>query len=75
MSYWAPEMLEYINGIEWPASKEDLISYAEISGAPAHFLDLLERELVDDVMYDYDYFDEDFVSSDDYSDYDEEEYD
>lgn len=68
-------MLEYINGIEWPASKEDLVNYAEINGAPSDFVRILEEELEDDVMYDYDYFDDDFVSSDEYSDYDEEEYD
>ena len=45
--YWSLELASYIEDAPWPATRDELIDYAERSGAPLKVMDNL-AELEDD---------------------------
>ncbi|MCS6966757.1 MAG: DUF2795 domain-containing protein [Candidatus Kapabacteria bacterium] len=71
--FWTPELAAWIEDAPWPATKEELLDYAERSGAPWQVIENLRELPDDDTVYesiediwpeweDYqspDYFDED----------------
>ena len=47
MGYWTLELASWLDDAPWPATQEELIDYADRSGAPPEVLENLE-ELEDD---------------------------
>ncbi|MDX1545695.1 MAG: DUF2795 domain-containing protein [Rhodothermales bacterium] len=47
MAYWTLELASYLEDAPWPATQEELIDYAERTGAPYEVVENL-RELEDD---------------------------
>lgn len=45
--YWTLDLASHLEGAPWPATQEELIDYAERSGAPLEVIENLE-ELEDD---------------------------
>jgi len=46
--FWTPELAYFLEDAPWPASKEDLIDFANRTGAPQQVIDnLLELEELD----------------------------
>lgn len=45
--YWTLELISYLEDAPWPATKMELLDYAERTGAPIEVLENL-RELPDD---------------------------
>ncbi len=45
--FWTPELAAWLEDAPWPATKEELLDYAERSGAPMQVIENL-RELPDD---------------------------
>jgi hypothetical protein len=45
--FWTPELAAWLEDAPWPATKEELLDYAERSGAPLQLIENL-RELPDD---------------------------
>jgi hypothetical protein len=71
---WTPELASFLEDAPWPASKEELIDFAERSGAPMQVLDNL-AELEDDDMV-YESIEDiwpDFINQDDDLFFDEED--
>ena len=72
--YWTLELASTLDDAPWPASKDELIDYAQRSGAPLEVLEILEEiedegeiyESIEDIWPDYPR-DEDFF-------FNEEEY-
>ena len=66
--YWSLELASYIEDAPWPATRDELIDYAERSGAPMKVLDNLVEleddgdpyESIEEVWPDYPTGDEDF---------------
>ena len=73
--YWTLELASSLDDAPWPASKEELIDYANRSGAPEEVIENLTEleddgeiyESIEDIWPDYPTQDEDFF-------FDEEEY-
>ncbi len=74
---WTPELASFLEDAPWPATKEELIDYAERTGAPMQVLDNLAELEEDDVMYEAveDIWPE-YINQDDdfYFDEDEDDY-
>lgn len=59
--YWTLELASYLEDAPWPASKEELIDFAERSGAPLELKENLEQledegqayESIDEIWSDY----------------------
>lgn len=50
--FWTPELASHLEDAPWPATKEELIDYANRSGAPLQVIDnLSELEEVEEVTY------------------------
>lgn len=50
--FWTPELATYLEDAPWPASKEELIDYANRTGAPMQVIDnLMELEESDEITY------------------------
>ena len=72
--YWTLELASTLDDAPWPASKDELIDYAQRSGAPLEVIEILEEiedegeiyESIEDIWPDY-HRDEDFF-------FNEEEY-
>lgn len=72
--YWTLELASTLDDAPWPASKDELIDYANRSGAPLEVVEILEEmeddgevyESIEDIWLDYPR-NEDFF-------FDEEEY-
>ena len=72
--YWTLELASTLDDAPWPASKDELIDYAQGSGAPLEVIEILEEiedegeiyESIEDIWSDYPR-DEDFF-------FNEEEY-
>ena len=47
MGYWTLELASWLDDAPWPATQEELIDYADRSGAPQEVIENLE-ELEDD---------------------------
>ena len=73
--YWTLELASSLDDAPWPASKDELIDYANRSGAPEEVIENLQEleddgevyESIEDIWPDYPTNDEDFF-------FDEEEY-
>ena len=69
---WTVELASYLDDAPWPATKEELIDYAERIGAPFEVVENLQEledaeepyESIEDIWPDYP-SDEDFFYSDD----------
>jgi len=69
---WTVELASYLDDAPWPATKDELIDYAERIGAPYEVVENLEEledseepyETMEDIWPDYP-SDEDFFYSDD----------
>lgn len=69
---WTVELASYLDDAPWPATKEELIDYAERIGAPLEVVENLNEledneepfESIEDIWPDYP-SDEDFFYSDD----------
>jgi len=42
---WTPELIRYLEGAPWPATKQELIEYAKRIGAPPEVIQNLEENL------------------------------
>lgn len=59
--YWTLELASHLDDAPWPASKEELIDYAQRSGAPLELVEILETiedegeifESIEDIWPDY----------------------
>lgn len=72
--YWTLELATYLEDAPWPATKEELIDYAQRSGAPLEVVENL-NDLADDGMA-YESIEEiwpDYPSKDDFL-FNEDEY-
>ena len=49
--YWTLELASYLEDAPWPATKEELIDYAERMGAPQEVIDNLSELPEDDTPY------------------------
>ncbi|MEG8947394.1 DUF2795 domain-containing protein [Rosettibacter firmus] len=69
---WTVELASYLDDAPWPATKEELIDYAERIGAPIEVIENLQEledsdepyESIEDIWPDYP-SDEDFFYTDD----------
>ncbi|HPN37779.1 MAG TPA: DUF2795 domain-containing protein [Melioribacteraceae bacterium] len=69
---WTVELASYLDDAPWPATKEELIDYAERIGSPIEVIENLQEledsdefyESIEDIWPDYP-TDEDFFFSDD----------
>lgn len=41
--FWTPELAQYLEDAPWPATKEELLDYANRTGTPLQVLDNLEE--------------------------------
>ena len=75
--FWTPELAQYLEDAPWPATREELVDYANRSGCPMQVIDnLIELddtdelyEGVEDLWLEY----EDVISEDYFYNDDEEE--
>lgn len=49
--FWTPELAKYLEDAPWPATKEELLDYANRTGAPQQVLDNLMELEDSDVLY------------------------
>lgn len=49
--FWTPELARYLEDAPWPATKEELLDYANRIGAPQQVLDNLMELEDSDVLY------------------------
>ena len=69
--FWTLELASYLEDAPWPATREELIDYAERTGAPQEVIENLEEleddgepyEGLDEIWLDYPRGDEDFYYS------------
>jgi hypothetical protein len=74
--FWTPELVQYLEDAPWPATKEELIDYANRSGSPQQVLDNLNEledndELIESIEDLWPEYEE--MSGDDYFYNDDEE--
>jgi hypothetical protein len=74
--FWTPELVQYLEDAPWPATKEELIDYANRSGSPQQVLDNLGEledndELIESIEDLWPEYEE--MSGDDYFYNDDEE--
>jgi hypothetical protein len=78
--FWTPELASYLEDAPWPATKEELIDYANRTGAPLQVIENLQElddteeqtyEGIEDIWPEYDAGADDlfFSEDDDTSDY------
>ena len=71
---WTVELASYLDDAPWPATKEELIDYAERIGAPYDVIENLEEledseepyESIEDIWPDYPSKDDFFFNEDEY---------
>ncbi|MCS6790971.1 MAG: DUF2795 domain-containing protein [Bacteroidia bacterium] len=49
--YWTLELASYLEDAPWPATRNELIDYAERTGAPLEVIDNLKELPDDDTIY------------------------
>ncbi len=49
--FWTPDLAKYLEDAPWPATKEELLDYANRTGAPQQVLDNLMELEDSDVLY------------------------
>lgn len=49
--YWTLELATYLEDAPWPATKEELVDYAQRSGAPLEVVENLEELEADGMVY------------------------
>ena len=49
--YWTLELAQHLEDAPWPATKEELIDFAERSGAPMQVIDNLQELEEEDVLF------------------------
>ena len=72
--YWTLELASSLDDAPWPASKEELIDYANRSGAPEEVIENLEEleeegevyESIEDIWLDYPTKDDFFFNEEEY---------
>lgn len=72
--YWSLELANSLNDAPWPANKEELIDYANRSGAPEEVIENLQElddtddiyESIEDIWPDYPTKDDFFFNEDEY---------
>ena len=72
--YWTLELASSLDDAPWPASKEELIDYANRSGAPEEVIENLEEleeegevyESIEDIGPDYPTKDDFFLNEEEY---------
>ena len=72
--YWTLELASSLDDAPWPASKEELIDYANRSGAPEEVIENLEEledagaayESIEDIWPDYPTKDDFFFNEEEY---------
>ena len=73
MGYWTLELASYLEDAPWPATLEELIDYADRTGAPLEVVENLQEledegepyENIEEIWPDYPTGDADFYYSDD----------
>jgi hypothetical protein len=75
---WTPELASFLEDAPWPATKEELIDFAERSGAPMQVIENLQ-ELEEDDMIVYESIEDiwpEYINQDDefFFDEDDEDY-
>ena len=71
--YWTLELASKLEDAPWPATKDELIDYAQRSGAPMEVIENLQEieyegdtyESIEDIWPDYPTNDEDFFFNED----------
>jgi hypothetical protein len=48
---WTPELASFLEDAPWPATKDELIDFAERSGAPMQVIENLQEMEDDDMLY------------------------
>ena len=72
MGYWTLELASYLEDAPWPATRDELMDYAERTGAPFEVIENLREleeeedpyESMDEVWPDYPTADDDFYYED-----------
>ncbi|MCI6154474.1 MAG: DUF2795 domain-containing protein [Bacteroidales bacterium] len=72
--YWTLELASTLDDAPWPASKDELIDYAQRSGAPLEVVEILEEiedegeiyESIEDIWPDYPRDDDFFFNEEEY---------
>ncbi|MBN9400583.1 MAG: DUF2795 domain-containing protein ['Candidatus Kapabacteria' thiocyanatum] len=78
--FWTPELASYLEDAPWPATKEELIDYANRTGAPLQVIENLQElddsdevtfEGIEDIWPEYESASDDlfFNDDDDMNDY------
>jgi len=73
--FWTPELASYLEDAPWPATKEELIDYADRTGAPTQVIDNLKEiedledpqtfESIEDLWPEYESASDDFLFNED----------
>ena len=72
--FWTPELASYLEDAPWPATKEELIDYANRTGAPLQVIENLQElddteeqtyEGIEDIWPEYEAGSDDLFLSDD----------
>ncbi|GAB1430035.1 DUF2795 domain-containing protein [Ignavibacteria bacterium] len=71
--FWTPELADYLIDMPWPATKEELIDYANRTGAPQQVIDNLmeledndeQYESIEDIWPEYENATDDLYFSED----------
>lgn len=72
--YWTLELASYLDDAPWPAAKDELIDYAQRSGAPLEVIEILDEleddgeqyESIEDLWPDYPRHDDFFFNEEEY---------
>ena len=72
--YWTLELASTLDDAPWPASKDELIDYAQRSGAPLEVIEILEEiedegeiyESIEDIWPDYPRDEDFFLNEEEY---------
>ena len=73
--FWTPELASYLEDAPWPATKEELIDYADRTGAPTQVIENLKElddaeeekvyESIEDLWPEYESASDDFLFNED----------
>jgi hypothetical protein len=71
---WTPELASFLEDAPWPATKEELIDFAERSGAPMQVIENLQEIEDEDMLFEgIEDIWPDFINQDDDMFFDEED--